>query len=207
MSTAGTSFLTQEEIAAMGFESVGREVQISRCARFYGTERIHIGSRVRIDDFCILSGGKGIRIGSCIHIAVYTVIYGGGGVVVRDFANISSRVAIYSESDDYSGRSLTSPLVPLEFKPGLQTAPVTVGRHAILGSGTTLLPGVTLGDGAAVGAHSLVTRDCPPWTIWAGSPARMLKKRSQDLLELERLFIAQLRKTNAGWLADQLETP
>ncbi len=67
-----------------------------------------INDNVRIDDFCILSGH--IEIGSYIHIAAYSALYGGqAGIFMDDFLNISSRVFVYSVSDDYSGETMTNP--------------------------------------------------------------------------------------------------
>ena len=66
------AMLSQEAIEQMGFASVGKNVQISDRASFYGASRISIGSNVRIDDFCVLSAGVGgISIGQHVHIAVY----------------------------------------------------------------------------------------------------------------------------------------
>ena len=55
--------------------------------------------------------------------------------------------------------------------------PVVIGNDVWLGAGTVVLPGVTIGDGAVVGANSVVTKDVAPMTIVAGAPARTLRKR------------------------------
>lgn len=183
------SHLSPQELVAAGFRAVGKNVRVSRKASIYGAARITLGDHVRIDDFCILSAGDGgISIGRNVHVACYTSLIGRGAITLGDFANLSSRVAIYSSSDDYSGATMTNPTVPEEFT-GVQHAPVTVGRHVIIGSGSIVLPGVTLGEGAAVGALSLVTKDVPAWTIVAGNPLRTLKPRKQDLLALEQRFL------------------
>ena len=84
---------------------------ISRKASIYGAENMIIGSHVRIDDFCILSGQ--IELGDYIHIAAYSALYGGEkGIFIGDFANLSSRVSVYSVSDDYSGETMTNPMIP-----------------------------------------------------------------------------------------------
>jgi acetyltransferase-like isoleucine patch superfamily enzyme len=180
--------LKPDKLADIGFAAVGANVLISDRASIYGAERIRIGDNVRIDDFCILSAGEGgITIGSHVHIAAYSSIIGAGEVHIHDFANISSRVSIYSSSDDYSGASMTNPMVPDRFK-NVDHRPVTIGRHVIVGCGSVVLPGVTLNEGAAVGALSLVTKDCDAFTIYAGSPLRRLGARQRDLLELENEF-------------------
>ena len=184
------SWLSPAELAALGLRACGTNVKISRLARIYSASVIEIGSDVRIDDFCILSGGSGIRLGNFIHIAAYSALYGAAGIEMMDFSGVSSRVTIYSESDDYSGRSLTNPTVPREFRKGLERGAVRLEKHALIGAGSTLLPGVTVGEGAAVGAHSLVTKSCEPWTISFGSPARRVGVRDRALLELEAAFLA-----------------
>jgi acetyltransferase-like isoleucine patch superfamily enzyme len=80
---------------------------------------------------------------------------------------------------------MTNPTVPEELA-GVTSAPVTVGRHAIIGAAAVILPGVTIGTGAAVGAQSLVRRDVADFTIVGGVPARILGERSRRLLELEQ---------------------
>lgn len=178
--------LSRRDIESMGFASLGENVQISDKASFYGASRITIGSNTRIDDFCVLSAGEGgIEIGNHIHIAVYTSLIGAGQICLADFCNLSSRVSIYSSSDDYSGETLTNPTVPDEFK-NVRHAPVYLGRHVIVGSGSVILPGVTLEDGVAVGALSLVNKNCAAFGIYAGNPVRRVKERKRNLLDLEK---------------------
>ena len=180
-----TGFLDAAGLAALGLASVGTEVRIDAAARFYGADRIAIGSHTRIDAFCVLSAGEGgIRIGDHVHVAALGFIAGAGPIELEDFANISGRVSIYSSNDDYSGATLTGPTVPDELR-DVQVAPVHVGRHVIVGAGSVLLPGVTIGEGAAVGALSIVKRDVEPFTIVAGPDARVIGERKRDLLELE----------------------
>lgn len=186
-----SSFYTADEIAEIGFKSVGDEVFISRKASIYAPEAITIASRVRIDDFCVLTGGAGIELGNFVHIGCCSALYGGSGIVMNDFSGLSARVTIYSESDDYSGWSLTNPMIPDEFKPRAHKAKVILGRHCIVGVSTTILPGVSMAEGAAVGAHSLVTKNCDGWTLYFGVPAKRLKTRSNHALELERQFLEQ----------------
>lgn len=178
------SFYSMEELKDMGFKSIGADLSISKKASFYGVENISIGSHVRIDDFCILSGK--ISIGDYIHIAAYSALYGSdAGIQINEFANISSRVCIYAVTDDYSGESMTSPMIPDEYK-NLQKAPVYIGRHAIIGSGSVVLPGSEIREGCAVGSLSLIKNALDAWWIYAGIPAKKLKERSKGLLEKEK---------------------
>jgi len=183
------AFLTSSQILELGFRFCGENVLISEKASIYGASRISLGNHVRIDDFCILSAGEeGIMIGNRVHIACYSSIIGRGAITLGDFANISSRVSIYSSSDDYSGVLMTNPTIPEEFK-NTDSRPVVIERHAILGCGSVILPGVTIGEGSAVGALSLVKEDCETFGIYAGIPACKKGDRLRGLLEAEKRFM------------------
>lgn len=183
------AFLPRHELEKLGFASLGVDVSISDKASLYNTGRISIGSHVRIDDFCILSGGPGgIEIANYVHIAAYSSLIGAGKIILSDFSNLSSRVSIYSSNDDYTGASLTNPTIPENYK-DVTHKDVMVGRHVIIGSGSIVLPGVILEEGVAVGALSLVMKRCEAFSIYAGNPAKRIKGRSRELLEVERRFL------------------
>lgn len=184
------AMLNREAIKKIGFASFGKNVEISEKASFYGASNIHIGDNVRIDDFCILAAGVGgINIGCHVHIAVGSSLIGAGKITLSDFSGLSSRVSIYSSSDDYSGACMTNPTIPTEFK-NVKHADVFLGKHVIVGSGSVILPGVKLEDGVAVGSLSLVNQDCQSFGIYVGNPARRIKERSRALLESEARFIS-----------------
>jgi acetyltransferase-like isoleucine patch superfamily enzyme len=172
-----SNFLDPDELAAAGFAEIGDQVKISRHAMFFGNERMRFGSSVRIDAFCILSAGRpGLRIGRNVHVSAYVAVLGQASVEIGDFATISVRCTIFSSNDDYSGDTMTNPTVPQEYR-GAEDAPVYIGPHAILGTGCTVLPGVRIGESAAVGAGSLVKQNVPPFAIVAGTPARIIGQR------------------------------
>lgn len=180
-----TPAFSSQELRDLNLHAVGRNVLIDRTCRFYGAERITIGSNVRIDAYCVLSAGpEGIHIGNYIHLSTGVTIVGGGQVTLEDFVGLSSRVSVFSSNDDYSGEFMTGPMVPAHMRRA-SAAPVLFRKHAIVGSTSVVLPGVTIGIGAAVGALSLVKSSVDDFTIVAGSPARCLGKRSRALLELE----------------------
>jgi galactoside O-acetyltransferase len=182
--------ISREVIEQMGFATVGENVMISDRASFYNCAAISIGSNVRIDDFCVLAAGAGgIHLGNYVHIAVGATLIGAGRITMLEFSGLSSRVSIYSSSDDYSGATMTNPTVPSKYT-GVTHADVFLGKHVIVGSGSVILPGVRLEDGVAVGALSLVSRDCGAFGIYAGNPARWVNERKRDLLVLEEQFIA-----------------
>lgn len=167
---------------------IGNNVTISPRAVIYGGDNLVIGDNVRIDDFVVLSCGGGLKIGSFVHIACYTALYAGFGMEIGDFTGISAHCAFYSASDDYSGHTMNNPMVPEKFK-NVTKGKLTIGRHCLIGHAVTIMPGLTIGEGVSIGAHSFVNRDCDPWGIYAGVPARRVKEKSRNLLKLEEAFL------------------
>lgn len=189
------AWMTEQQINSMGFAHVGYNVKLSDRASYYNCQNIHISSHVRVDDFCVLSAGTGgIEIGNHVHVAVYSSLIGAGKIILSDFANLSSRVSIYSSNDDYSGVFMTNPTVPHEYT-NVSHAQVKLGRHVIVGAGSIILPGVTIEDGVAIGALSLVKRDCLSFGIYVGVPAKRIAERQRDLLELEKAFAESIGRT------------
>jgi acetyltransferase-like isoleucine patch superfamily enzyme len=184
-----SSFYTLEELKKMKFKAIGKDVLISRYARIYSMKNIEIGSNVRIDDFCLLSGK--IKIGNHVHISAYASLCGGdAGIVLEDFVNISEKVVIFAKTDDFSGATLTNPTIPDKYKNVLESQ-VILRKHAIVGVGSSILPGVIMGEGAVLGAKSFVKKSIEPWGIYAGTPARKIKERNRDLLKLEKEFLKE----------------
>ncbi|MCI8374285.1 MAG: acyltransferase [Lachnospiraceae bacterium] len=181
------SYLTRMEIENLHFKRVGKDIKISKRAVFYSPENIEIGNHVRIDDFCFVSGGAGIYIGSYVHIAAYSALYGKFGIEIGDYVNISSRVSVYSTSDDYSGRFMTGPLVEQQYIHDIGKK-ILIMKHAIVGTGSVLLPGAILNEGVAVGAMSLVKEELLAYKIYAGIPVKCIRERSKELLEKEQRY-------------------
>lgn len=178
------SFYSEEELRAIGFRKLGKNVLLSRKTSIYSPEKIMIGDHTRIDDFCILSGN--VVIGRYVHIAPACLLYGSNdGVVFEDYTGLSSRCAVYAESDDYSGLCFTNPTLPMEYR-NVIGGGVLVKKHAIIGSGCTILPNVVIEEGVAVGCMSLVNENLAAWGVYVGIPCKRIKERARKLLELER---------------------
>lgn len=186
------SFLSQQELDKIGFKSLGENVLLSKWVMIYSPELISIGSNVRIDDFAMLAGD--ITLGDNIHISSYCALFGGrgdAGIIIENYSGLSCRVTIYSASDDYSGEFMTNPTIPQDFRNEIKGR-VVIHEYVIVGASSVILPGVEIGEGAAVGAMSMVTKNLPKWKICRGIPARALMDRSKKLKELEQ----QLKSLN-----------
>jgi acetyltransferase-like isoleucine patch superfamily enzyme len=89
-----------------------------------------------------------------------------GLITLEDHVALGPNVTIFSSGHDYS--SLDLPNI---------SAPVFIGRYTWVGGGTIILPGVSIGEGAVIGAGSVVTKDIPAYTIAVGNPAQVIKHR------------------------------
>lgn len=184
-----TSFYSEEELNLLGFKSIGKGCLISKNATIYGANKMTIGNYVRIDDFCILSGS--LSLGNYIHIAAGCMLFGGNdGILMEDYTGISSRGAVYAESDDYLGKAFTNPMIPIEFRHILGGG-VKILKHSIIGSGCTILPGTVIGEGVAIGSMSLVVKSLDAWGVYVGIPCQRIKDRSKDILTLEKKFCSE----------------
>lgn len=180
-------YYSKEELTDRGF-SIGKDVKISRLTQIY-CSKLTVGDNVRIDDFCVLTGD--IRIGSHVHIGNFAGLYGNGILTIDDLVGMSSKCTIYTATDDFSGEYMTGPMISSEFT-NITKGSVTLHKHVILGTGTTILPNVVLEEGAACGAMSLIRKSIPKFEIHAGNPARFVKNRSKNLLDLEKKWIASV---------------
>ena len=175
-----------EELKNFGFLSIGNDVQIAKTCNIVGLENISIENNVRIDSFTTIVSSKKekIIIGSNVHIGAYCYLSGNYGIEIHDFSNISQSVKLYTNSDDFSGNSLTGSCVPDKYKK-IYFGKIILKKHVIIGSSSLVMPNVTLEEGVAVGALSFVNKSLKEWNIYVGSPVRLLKERSKKIIDLE----------------------
>ena len=189
------AFLTEDQLIKMGFKSLGSNVRISDKASIYNPEDIEIGNNSRIDDFCVISGN--IYIGRNVHIAVFCNVAGGEkGITFEDFSGLAYGCHVFTQSDDYSGRTLTNPTVPDKYKREMKKA-IVIGRHSIVGTNSLIFPGVVLAEGTSVGGLSMVTKSTEEWSVYFGNPAKRIKARKRDLLKLEEEYLADEKSQKA----------
>lgn len=182
-------YLTQLALEKLGLLSLGKNVKISDTVKIYNANLIQIGDNSRIDDFCVLSGK--ITLGRNVFMGVHGNLAGGiNGIDLADFVTMSYYVNLFTQSDDYYGETLTNPTIPKKYK-NEKLGHITVGKHAIIGSNSVIMPNAHIGEGCSIGAMSLVTKSTDPWWIYCGSPARKIKQRKSDLLALEKLYLQE----------------
>src|SRR3989339_125937 len=127
-------------------KKMGECVILDEGVRIDGPENISIGDFVWIDKNARLFAEWGsITIGRRIHIAENVLISGGGQVIINDYAAIARGASIYSHSEAIvDGKRMSGPMIP-EHQKGMKTAPIKIGKDALIGVNAVVLPGVTIG--------------------------------------------------------------
>lgn len=149
---------------------LGRNIRLAGYVNLYGCE---IGDDVKIGTFVEIQ--KGVKVGNRCKISSHSFLC--EGVVLEDDVFIGHNVTFtndrYPRATNGNGQ--------LQTEADWVCIPTRVKRGASIGSGTTLLCGITIGENALIGAGSVVTRDVPPGTIVAGNPARVFKSAALNV--------------------------
>jgi galactoside O-acetyltransferase len=109
-----------------------------------------------------------------------------------DFSAIGPRTTILAATDDYEGNGFIGLSTFGDKYRNTQFKDVIIGRHAHIGMGCIIMPGITIGEGCSIGAGSLVTKDMPEWTICYGHPCKPMRPKSKEKqLEMEKEFLRE----------------
>lgn len=135
------------------FKQYGEEIIISHHVTLYNPQKMIVGDRV--------------------HISGYAHINAGGGITIGDNSGIGPYAKIFSVNHDLDSQDK---FWHHTWKPG---EPVRIGKDVWIGSAAIILPGVSIGDGAIIGAGAVVTKDIPPYSMAVGNPAKVIRSRTK----------------------------
>jgi len=141
-------------------------------------ERLRLGRRVTIENGVLLHCGGmewsreqgGISIGDDTYVGPKAVLFGAGGIEIGSQVLISPGVVITSHQHSFAEADRPMRAQPTEF------ATVIIEDNVWIGSNATVLPGVRIGSGSAVGAGAVVTKDVPKRVLSLGVPARIVRE-------------------------------
>lgn len=168
---------------------MGKNVFIDVGVTIWEPGNVEIGDNSHIDTYVTMLGGSRgngyIKIGKHVHIVSNCVLSGRGGITVGDYSGIAAGSHIYSATNTYhpkdgdGGEIISMSGAAPAHRQHIIEGPVNLAEYTFVGTGSVVLPGVTLGRGAVVGSGSVVKTDIPPMTIAAGAPAKVIKQRPQ----------------------------
>jgi len=145
---------------------LGRDVTIYNFVNLYGCK---IGDETRIGAFVEIQ--KNVTIGKRCKIQSHTFIC--EGVVIEDEVMVAHGVMFINDKDP----GAVNPDGSLKSEKDWICIPTIVKKRSAIGSNATIMCGITIGEGALIGAGAVVAKDVPPDTIVTGNPAKILKKR------------------------------
>lgn len=166
----GTGAFTPDQFARLG-----RGVVFEPGALIFHPEQIEIGDDVYVGHNAILKGyyKNRLQIGRGTWIGQQCFLHSAGGLTIGENVGIGPSVRIITSTHAEEGRSKPILHSRIEF------APVVIEDDCDIGVGAIILPGVTIGRGAQVGAGAVVVEDVPPYAVAAGVPARLLRLRPE----------------------------
>lgn len=159
---------------------MGPRSVVLRPCKLHNRSRISMGADCRIGGHVTFNPlvRDGVRplpavivLGNDVYVGGYTQIHAMGRVEIGDGCVLSEHVYV---SDTAHG--LNPSAGPIMMQPLQSRGPVVIGRGVFLGYGSSVMPGVTLGKYCVVGARAVVTHSFPPYSMIAGSPARLVKR-------------------------------
>jgi acetyltransferase-like isoleucine patch superfamily enzyme len=157
---------------------VGIDVVIDADTRFTRPELVSLGNHVAIDRgfYCTTA----LMVGDYVHISPYVAVIGGRHTAlnIEDFCFVSVGVRMICGSELFQGDGLIGPLIPDEYKDRQILEPIRLKRFSGVCANSVVMSGVTMGEGSVLGANSFLKTDAQPWTIYAGNPAKPIKKRA-----------------------------
>ena len=176
------------------FKKIGKNVEIGRNVYFRYPSEVEIGDNVIIDDFCWFT--TSVKIGDYCHISPSCSIIGGKAAYFElgNYCGIAAGCRIVCGSDDFLG-GFGNVTIPIQFRPKCRVAQVVIKNHVLIGSNTVILPNVTIAEGAAVGALSLVNKSTKEWYLYLGNPAKaMVPRNREEILQKEKEFLSFLKE-------------
>jgi acetyltransferase-like isoleucine patch superfamily enzyme len=161
--------------------SIGKGSVIEAGARFVclGTTGIRLGERVTVGKFALIECtsvlwhvGVGLTVGSDSSIGDFAFVGCAGGVAIGSNVLMGQRVSFHSQNHNFADSE------QLIQRQGVTDARIVIGDNCWLGSGSTILAGVVLGNGCVVAAGAVVTNSFPSGTVLSGVPARVMRQRT-----------------------------
>ena len=156
--------------------------------KIIGIENIEFGKNIIIDDFVLIYAKEKIKIGNYVHIANFSSITGGERLIINDFAAISQGCRILTATDDFKEWGFGNSTVSNEFR-NVKSSVIEIGKFCIIGANSVVLPGVIIGEGATVGANSVITKNLEPWGIYLGNK-KVGERNKEEVLKNYEKFLS-----------------
>jgi acetyltransferase-like isoleucine patch superfamily enzyme len=157
--------------------SYGEGVKIYPMAKIAFPHVVDIGNHSKVRDFAFIFAGEGVKIGEYTDIQPHTIIWGGGLTIIGDRVSTGPGTVFLSATYSHApGLKMVDGMGEGETK--TLGGRVEIGNDVYIGARSTIMP-ITIGEGCVIGAGSFVNKNCDPWGIYVGSPARRIGERQK----------------------------
>ncbi len=160
----------------------GNDVYINETTLISRPHLVRLGNHIGIDFGFVCT--TQLDIGDYVHISPHVSVIGGAraSLVVEEFCFISTGARMICGSDLFQGDGLIGPIIPEEYQDKRIEEPIVLKRFSGVCANSVVMSGVTMGEGSVLGANSFLKESTEPWTIYAGSPAKPIKKRKKETM-------------------------
>lgn len=153
----------------------GEDVRLYPLAKIAFPHVVELGDHCKIRDFVFIFAGEGVKIGKHTDVQPHTTIWGGGLTIIGDRVSTGPGTVFLSATYSHAeGLKMVDGMANGETK--VLGGRLEVGNDVYIGARSVIMP-VTIGEGCVIGAGSFVNKDCEPWGIYVGSPARKIGER------------------------------
>lgn len=160
----------------------GTNVRLYPLCKIIRAENAELDNDCKILDNVWIDAGKSLKIGKHSMITWFVLIEGGDCLAIGDRVFVGPGSKILTGTYELDGY-YSSEFLPEDCHKN-RYGSISIGDDAYIGANCTLLPGVTIGEGAVVGANSLVTGDLEPWGVYVGSPCKKIRDRIKPSSEM-----------------------
>jgi galactoside O-acetyltransferase len=161
----------------------GEGIRLMPLAKIARPEVVELDDYCKIRDFVFIWGGNGVKIGKYTDVQPHVVVWGGGQLTIGDRVSVGPGsvllTAVYTHKE---GLKMVDGLGEGEAKAAY--GHLIIEDDVYIGANCTLMPDITIGEGAVIGAGSFINKDADPWGIYVGSPAQKVGVRPKDSSDL-----------------------
>ena len=164
----------------------GEGVRLYPLCKMIHASNAELDDNCQIMDFAFIDAGKSLKLGKFSTVTWNCIIEGGANTKIGDRVFLGPGTKILTSTYELNGYYAIEH-IPDECR-ATRYGDITIHDDAYLGANVTVLPGVTIGEGAVVGANALVNKDLEPWGIYVGTPCKKIGEREKPTSERQELI-------------------
>lgn len=165
----------------------GDGVRLYPLCKVVRAQNTYLDHNCQIFDNVFIDAGKELRIGKFSTLAWFVLIEGGAKTYIGDRVFIGPGTKLLTSTHKLNGYYSISHLPDICI--ATEYGDITIQDDVSVGASCTILPGVTIGEGAVVGANALVNKDLEPWGVYVGTPCRKIGEREKPTKEAEQAML------------------